>query len=51
MMSNDMMNVLLIELIQKIYHQGSKDHDNQTNDSKEEYFDMMARRIQNLLGK
>ena len=50
-MSNDMTNVLLIELIQKIYHQGSKDHGDQTNDSKEEYFDMMARRIQNLLGK
>lgn len=50
-MSNAVTDLLLIELVQKIYHQGAKDHRNQTRDSKEEYFDMMARRIQNLLGK
>ena len=52
-MSNAVTDLLLIELVQKIYHQGAKDHRNQmlTRDSREEYFDMMARKIQNLLGK
>ena len=47
-MPTSMTNDLLIEVIQKIYHQGIKDGAGQTNDSKNEYFDIMARKIRNL---
>ena len=46
-----MLDLLLLELIQKIYNQGAKDHSDETTDSNDEYFDMMAQRITNLLGK
>jgi len=35
----------LVELVEEIYFRGSKDHSDQTKDSMEEYFDIMARKI------
>ena len=38
----------LIRLVEEIYRQGSKDHSDQTKDSMDEYFHIMAEKIMRM---
>ena len=39
----------LIQLVEEVYRQGSKDHSDQTKDSLDEYFHIMASKIMRMI--
>jgi hypothetical protein len=39
----------LIQLVKEVYRQGSKDHRDQTKDSMDEYFHMIASKIMRMV--